>query len=168
MKKPVLYLLIGYPGSGKTSAAKVIAETTGAIHLLADAERHRLFPNPTHSLEESTELYDRLNDETETLLADGKSVVFDTNFNFYGDRQKLRDIAERQGAETVVVWVVTPVEIARERAVGTDMERNGYMMSMTNAQFQAIVSKLEPPRENEKVIKIDGAKLDSQAVAALF
>jgi len=48
---------------------------TEAIHLWADAERHKLFANPTHSLEESESLYADLNNRTEQMLSNGESVV---------------------------------------------------------------------------------------------
>lgn len=168
MSKPVLYLMIGYPGSGKTTAAKIIHEATGAVHLWSDIERHKMFGHPTHSEQESVELYDALNARTEVLLSEGKSVVFDTNFNFREDRRKLKEIADRQGAETVVLWITIPVEQARQRSVGTGQRRNGYHTRMTDEEFDAIVAKLEPPAEDEKVIKIDGAKLDRQTVLALI
>lgn len=168
MDKPRLYLFIGYPGAGKTTAAKLIAKKTGAKHLWADFERHKLSPKPSHSLEESQQLYEQLNQAAEYLLAQGKSVIFDTNFNFYADRQKLREIATRQGAETIIIWINTPVTVARERAVEHPESRNGYPMNMTNEQFQAIVAKLEPPRKDEKVIKIDGTKLDEQHLSTLL
>lgn len=168
MRKPTLYLLIGYPGAGKTTVAQMVAKETGAIHLWADLERHKMFPQPTHSLEESTELYERLNEAAEYLLAQGKSVVFDTNFNFYADRQKLRQIAGRHGAETVVIWIATPVDVARQRAVGTHIQRNGYPMTMSAEQFNSIVAKLEPPTKHEKVIKIDGVEFDEPSVLALL
>ncbi len=167
MTKPKLYLLIGYPGAGKTTVSKIIAETTGAVHIWADVERQKMFGRPTHSQQESIELYDKLNEQAEQLLAAGKSVVFDTNFNFYADRQKLRDIANRHGAETIVAWIELPAETAKARAVNTPDSRNGYQISMSETQFDAIVSKLEPPTEDEKTIKIDGAKLDRQAVIDL-
>ncbi len=168
MSKPTLYLFIGYPGAGKTKIAQIIAEETGAKHLWADLERHRLFPKPTHSRQESTELYEQLNQAAEYLLAQDKSVVFDTNFNFYNDRQKLRNIAARRGAETVIIWVNTPVDVARDRAVCSNKMRNGYPMNMSDAEFTAIVSKLQPPRKDEKIIKIDGTKIDRAGVMALL
>jgi predicted kinase len=168
MGKPTLYLLIGYPGAGKTTVARIIHEATSAVHLWSDIERHKMFGQPTHSKEESIQLYDELNKRAEVLLAEGRSVVFDTNFNFHGDRQKLRDIADRQGAETVVVWVTIPEQAARHRAVDRGVKRNGYHTRMTETHFNEIIAKLEPPAKDEKVIKIDGAKLDRQTILTLL
>ncbi len=168
MSKPTLYIFIGYPGAGKTTLARIIAEATGAAHLWADHERHQLFEEPTHSQQESLRLYDQLNQRTEALLAAGKSVVFDTNFNFYADRQKLRNIAASHGAETVVIWMVTPEHIAKDRAVYANTSRNGYDASMSEEKFDEIAAKLEVPGKDEKVIKIDGTKFDKQEVMALL
>jgi predicted kinase len=168
MNRPVLYLFIGYPGAGKTTIAKIIAEATGATHLWADVERHKLFKRPTHSQAESLQLYDHLNRQAEALLTAGRSVVFDTNFNFYADRQKLRKIADRSGAITKLIWITAPKAIAKNRAVNSDKSRNGYEMSMTEEQFEAIVSKLEPPTKNEEFIKIDSMKLDKKTVVSLL
>src|ERR1700740_2189499 len=108
MNKPRLYLFVGYSGAGKTTIAQALEEMTGAIHLWADSERHKLFAEPTHSHDESTELYKRLNEQAEELLKAGKSVIFDTNFNFHKDREHLQQIAKRVGAEAIIIWVTTP------------------------------------------------------------
>ena len=168
MSKPTLYLLIGYPGAGKTTVAKIIHEATGAVHLWSDVDRHKMFGHPTHSEEESLRLYDELNRRTEILLAEGRSVVFDTNFNFEADRRKLREIADRQGADTIVVWISVPEQVARGRSVDSGRERNGYHTRMTKKHFNEIVSKLEPPGKDEKIIKIDGTKLDRQTVLTIL
>lgn len=168
MSKPKLYIFVGYPGAGKTSIAKLIAERTGAVHIWSDIERHKMFEHPTHSEEESQELYNHLNKRAAELLAAGCSVVFDTNFNFYDDRQKMRDIAATAGADCLLIWIDTPVEVARQRAVGVGEMRNGYHMKMSQEHFDELAAKLEPPVENEKAIKIDGAKLDAKATLRLL
>jgi len=168
MSKPILYLMVGYPGSGKTTISKLIAKRTGAVHLWADAERHKMFGTPTHSNEESVQLYEYLNHRAAELLANGESVVFDTNFNFASDRGKLRDIADQRDAITKVIWLTTPVEIAHEQAVHPPTMRNGYMFGMTEEEFGSIVSKLEPPTKNENVIKIDRSKLDADSLLRIL
>jgi len=160
MSKPTLYMFIGYPGAGKTTVAKMIAEKTGAVHLWADVERHKMFPKPTHTTEESRQLYDALNRAVEYLLSNKRSVIYDTNFNFLADRTKLRKIAKDHKAEPVIIWVATPLLTAKERAVSGQEVRNGYEVLMTPAEFDAIAVKMQKPSDHEKVIKLDGTKID--------
>jgi predicted kinase len=168
MSKPRLYLMVGYPGAGKTTVSRLITERTGAVHLWADVERHKLFDTPDHSQTESRQLYDRLNRQAGDLLDSGKSVVFDTSFNRYHDRKLLRQISEKHNADTLIVWVATLKRIARDRAVHANIIRNGYGFTMTNDQFNTIASKLEQPRPDEKTIKIDGAELDADELVRLI
>jgi predicted kinase len=159
--------MVGYPGAGKTTVARWITERTGAVHLWADVERNKLFENPSHSEAESSQLYKQLNEHTEELLTAGKSVIFDTNFNHYSDRELLREIAARHHAKVIIIWVATPVDIARERAVHSQIVRNGYDFTMSPEQFDAIAAKLEPPRPEENAVKLDGTQLDRETVLNL-
>lgn len=168
MSRPTLYLMLGYPGAGKTTVARIIHEATGAVHLWSDIERHKMFDRPTHSETESVKLYDELNRRAGAWLTEGRSVVFDTTFNFREDRHKLKSIADRAGADAVVLWVEMPVEEARSRSVGTGQRRNGYHTRMTGGHFDELAAKLEAPGKDEKVIKIDGLKLDRQTVLSLL
>jgi predicted kinase len=163
-----LFLFVGYPGAGKTTISKLIEKETGAVHICADAERHALFPETTHSAEESRKLYEMLNKRVDDLLEEGKSVIFDTNFNYRSDRDILRALATNRRVQTVVIWVNTPLETARRRAVLSHTVRNGYDYVMSEEQFESIADKLEPPDESENVIKIDGTEIDSRQVAELL
>lgn len=116
MSKPTLYLMLGYPGAGKTTVSKIIHELTGATHLWADKIRNERFAHPTHSHQENLDLYGYLNELTAELLATGQDVIFDTAFNFKKDREHLVDIARQHGAETKLIWVQTPKKVAQERA----------------------------------------------------
>ena len=164
MSSPTLYLFVGYPGAGKTTIARLIAEKTGAVHLWADHERMILFGNPSHTQAESDELYRQLNERTGELLAAGHSVIFDTNFNHFADREHLRQIAQKHNANTVLIWLKTPRETAKERAVHDANLRNGYEAVMTSGQFDTIAIKLEPPTDEEQPITIDGTNIDVEAV----
>jgi predicted kinase len=161
----VLFLLVGYPGSGKTTASRLIHEQTGAVHIWADRERRLMFGNPTHSKDESRALYDHLNNVTDQLLGQGKSVIFDTNFNFYKDRQHLRDIAKKHGAKAVVIWITTPKETAKKRAVHERTLRNFYEYVLPEEVFERMSNHLEPPREDEHPVTLDGTHIDAETIS---
>jgi len=160
--KPTLYLMVGYPGAGKTTVSQMLHKLTGAEHLWADHVRKERFGQPTYTRSENSELYDRLDQETARLLGEGKSVVYDTNFKFQDDRQKLRDIATKAGAKTVLIWVQTPAQIAKERATTL----GNVIGRMTEADFDRLIDKLEEPQPDENPIIIDGTKVDEAYLQA--
>jgi len=165
--QPTLYIMVGYPGSGKTTTSKIIAELTGAEHLWADHERHKLFIHPTHTEHESQELYRRLNAHASHLLSEGKSVVFDTSFNFPKDRDYMRAIAAKHGARVVVVRVDAPKELAKTRALHTEHAgHNHYINTMSPDDFERIAGHLHEPSPDEQPVVLDGTKITPEYVAA--
>lgn len=160
-----LYLFMGYPGAGKTTIARMITQLTDGVHLWADFERHVLFDEVTHSREESRILYDHLNHTADELLEQGKCVIYDTNFNFRSDRDKLRAMAARHNANTAVIWVTTDRELAQKRATeeSTDQETRIWG-NMSPDAFQRLSDNLQEPDADENVIKIDGTSVDEAMI----
>jgi predicted kinase len=157
--------MVGYPGAGKTTTAKLIHDITGAVHLWADHERSRRFQKPTHSHKENLELYAQLNEETRQLLSEGKSVIFDTNFNFYKDREHLRQIADAEGARTVVVWITTDKTLARDRAVAHPSPNETRIWgNMPSEAFERITGNLQEPRAGEHPLMLNGKDMTRDVV----
>lgn len=167
MSQQKLFLMLGFPGAGKTTVSKMIEEQTGAVHLWADHERRKRFGEPTFSHDENLKLYDELNGMADGLLAAGKNVIFDTAFNFHKDREHLRQIAAKHGAQTVVVWVRTPKELARERATNNAHLQHTRLLGNMHPtdHFERLSNNLEPPREGEHVIEFDGSHVSPEMVA---
>lgn len=169
--------MLGYPGAGKTTTAKAIHENTGAVHLWADLVRRDMFRTPTYSHTENIQLYEHLNNLVSKYLSAGEDVIFDTSFNFYKDRERLRTIAKEHDAEAFVVWVTTNKGIARKRAtnlVGSHDENSKHnhhtrvLADMPVEDFERMSGNLEEPRPNEKVIEVDGTKVTRDYIAELL
>ncbi|MBC7582020.1 ATP-binding protein [Aeromicrobium sp.] len=163
--KPTLYLFVGYPGSGKTTVARLITQQTGGVHLWADFERHVMFDETSHSPAESKILYDHLNRVADELLEQGKCVVYDTNFNFRKDRDRLRSMATKHGAETIVVWVTTNRALAQKRATEESENKDTRIWgNMPMNAFTRMSDNLQEPDSDEHVLKIDGAHVDAASI----
>jgi hypothetical protein len=158
--------MLGYPGAGKTTAAKLIAAQTHGMHIWADEHRRTHYPEPHYSEDENQKLYEKLNKQAAVALQQGQSVIYDTAFNHYTDRKKLRAIAQEAGADTVVIWVQTPREIARDRALNADQHPATRLLgNMSEAIFGRLSDKLEKPHDNENTILLDGTQLTEKYVA---
>lgn len=164
VQQPILYLMFGYPGAGKTTIAQIISNVTGAVHLSSDAVRLELFPNPTFSQAEHDQLYQEIDTRAEALLKEGKSVIYDANLNRFVHRQQKYDICTRTGAKSVLLWVKTAKELAKERAVH-DSRSHLWPKNETAAQlFDRVAGVLEPPQDHEPFITIRGEGVTEQTV----
>jgi predicted kinase len=165
--------MLGYPGAGKTTTAHLIAELTGAVHIWTDAVWRELFPEPTYTQEEKAELYENLNTRAAQLLENGRSVVYDTGFNYYSDRTRMYQIAARYNVKTTLVWLQVPVALACKRATANVSRGDTRLLgdalgNMSKTDFDEIVSHLEPPHADESVVIMDGTKITATYVQDLI
>ncbi len=151
--------MLGYPGAGKTTAARAIHELTGAEHVSSDKTRLELFKEPTFSPEEHEKLYSSLDEQTERLLGAGKDVVYDANLNRRQHRQEKYDICKRTGAQPVLVWVRTPKELAKQRAVDPNRHLLVPHDETAEQMFERIASIIEEPSADEPYTALDGTNI---------
>lgn len=154
-----LYLMLGYPGAGKTTAAKIIHELTGAVHISSDILRVKMFPHPDFSQTEHNHLYRVLDERVTEALNAGQDAIYDANLNRHRHRIEKYQICEATGAEPVLLWVQTPKELAKTRAV--DHSR-GHLVPKEEAphdMFERIARVIEEPKADEPYIVLDGTKI---------
>src|SRR3990167_2582594 len=152
MAQLTMYLMLGFPGAGKTTAAKIIAGLTGAVHLASYHIRLEMFPKPKFSEQEHQMLYDEIDRRTKELLMAGKSVVYDANLNRYVHRQEKYEICRRVGVSSVLVWIKIDKELARQRATAAERKHLVPPGEDSQAMFERIVGILEEPRPGEPTV----------------
>lgn len=162
--------MLGYPGAGKTTVSKIIHELTGAVHLWADKFRRERYQKPTYSHAENLELYAYLNDLAAELLSNGQSVIFDTNFNFYKDRQHMRQIAKNHGADSLIIWVTTEKNLSKERATHEKHLSETRILGndMPPETFERMAKNLQPPQTSENYVEIVGKNVSVNQVQKIL
>jgi uncharacterized protein len=114
---PLLVCIGGLSGTGKTTIARALAPTIGAvpgaIHLRSDIERKLMFgveplsplPATAYSVEVSDKLYRCLFDEAAAILRTGHSVVLDAGFREPGQRDAAAKLAEQERVAFRALWL---------------------------------------------------------------
>lgn len=160
-----LYLMLGYPGAGKTTVAKIIQRLTGSDYLSSDQLRGQLFPNSTFSQAEHDELYKELDEQLVQTMKTGHSIVYDANLNRQIHRQEKYDLADRYRYKIVLVWVKTPRQIARQRRIEDLAHHHLVPPNETPlAMFERTATAFEEPSNNELYIEVDGTKVTEDYV----
>ncbi len=112
---PVLVVISGLPGTGKSFLAQKITERLPCVIVESDMIRKALFAEPTYSGPESVWVHRVAHWIIARLLATGHRVIYDATNLVEWQRQKVYQIAEQNGAKLVIVQTVAPEEIVRER-----------------------------------------------------
>jgi predicted kinase len=147
---PTLYILCGLPFSGKSTLAQQLASATGSVLVSYDAlwwEKKR----KTGDSWGFDALCDLAETRLVTALADGVSAVYDTLNNSKGWRDRLRQLAARHGARSVVVYLNTPLAVIEDRQRANQV--TGERHSVSPTALHAEVAKFEVPGPSEAAVE---------------
>ena len=147
---PTLYILCGLPFSGKSMLARHLATATGSVLVAYDdlwLEKKR----ETGDSLEFDELCDLAEGRLAQALEQGLSAVYDTLNNSTGWRDRLRHIAARRGARSVIVYLNTPLSVieARRRKNEITGERHNVGSDILHAE----IARFEAPRPGENALE---------------
>src|SRR5882762_11283678 len=105
LTRPLLILLYGFPGAGKTYFAKQLSESLGAAHVNSDRFRYELFAQPRYDKQEDEVIRHLMEYMTEEFLSAGVSVIYDANATRLTQRRALRDMARKAHVQPLLVWL---------------------------------------------------------------
>lgn len=169
MKKPLLVMFVGIPGSGKTTFARQLAQELGAVLLNSDGLRMSMWGSldaiqATHGSVEERKAANKLtfgamNYAANQALAAGVSAVYDCNANHAWERQEKHDIAKSQGAISVVVRIKVPYDVSLHRVQARDEAHDQRKFPTEKRARQVLdrfAAEIEEPTADEFVVEIDG------------
>jgi len=157
-KRPILILMHGLSGSGKSWLAERLAPGFGAVHLRSDVERKRLagLAQSAHSAsglgqglytrDVTTRVYQHLARCAGDTLAGGYTTIVDASFHRREDRAQFYDLAAELGVAACIVRCEAPPETlgaridTRLRGGGDPSEADLSVLDWQAAHFEPIQS----------------------------
>jgi len=113
--RPVIILVSGLPGTGKSYFCRRLAERLPFIILESDALRKKMFPRPSYTAAESVSLFRVIHYLIEELLQKGVSLILDATNLVERHRKTIYNIAERAHARVILIRVAAPPELVQKR-----------------------------------------------------
>jgi predicted kinase len=156
---PVAYMMLGLPGSGKTTFSKKLADDLGLSRFSLDEEYFGLVGNTQQvqrDFEVEADVSRRIQDRVKELLVDSQSVVLDFCPWKFAVRQEYYDFITTHGGRCKVYYFDVPKpELLRRltlRNESTDAT-NQFMTPQMLEDF--ITDRFDVPKPDEHVEVID-------------
>lgn len=153
--RPIVYVLCGFIGAGKTTFAKKLEETTGAVRITKDEWLIRIVGNdPTiDGYEDYDHRMCELSRDVAFQLAEkGIDVIIDEGVWAKEQRDILRRRSEDIGAQAVLYFLDTPIETIRERVARRNMNPAKDSFKISGELLDGYLTYWQPPGEDEEFV----------------
>lgn len=158
LSRPLVIMVIGLPGSGKSFFARQFASMFGAPLVSADYVRHSLSAESTFDAQEDAIVQTLIQNQIEELCKTGKTFVIDGGINHRTNRTAIERLSTAQGYGRMVIWVQTDEPTSLSRSVKRNDKRAGDMYNdpMPQPAFLRYRKQFSAPSRSEHVVVISG------------
>jgi aminoglycoside phosphotransferase family enzyme/predicted kinase len=154
-KQPELTITFGLSGSGKSTAAINLVETTGAIRVRSDVERTRLLSDvpaaEKYTAANSKRVYQHLLQLAELITGSGFRVVVDATFLQKPQRDQFRLLAERLQLPFSILACASDLDTMKSRV----RQRTGDASEADEDLIDVQLENMDPLSEDEKLLTLD-------------
>lgn len=160
-RKPIVYIICGFIGAGKTTFAKKLEEKTGAVRITKDEWSINLIGNdPTIEgyAEWDRKIIDLSRDMAFYLAEKGIDVIMDEGFWAKEERDELKRRIDTIGAKAIMYYVDTPIETIRERVVGRNKVSSKESFKISREMLDGYLKYWQPPTKDEDYILASNEK----------
>ena len=156
--RPVVYLLCGLTGSGKTTHARRL-EAEGCVRLSIDElvhARHGRY-DVDYPASEYPRYYEvavaELDRRLVELLEANRSVVLDHGLWQRWNRDRYKSLVEAHGARWELLYFKAEPSVLRDRLAQRNMESGANALSVSDDMLEDFIARFEEPRgEDERVV----------------
>jgi predicted kinase len=152
--EPIVAIVFGLPGSGKSYFASHLAEKLNAEYLNSDKVRLSLYPVRTYSEEEKLSVYQTLLAMTKESLRTGRSVIVDGTFYKESIRQEYKDELTA-GTEVFFIEVIAEEGLIYER-----LRQHRPYSEADESVYRKIKGQWEPYTEDHLILQSTNHNLD--------
>jgi predicted kinase len=151
---PVLVMLCGLPGTGKSHLARGLAEVLPFVIVESDQVRRILFPECDYSGEESRWVHRTCHALMAKLLRKGVRVIYDATNLHERHRELVYRLADGEEVKLIIVKAVAPEGVAQDRLRGRrDGDADDGEVSDADWEvYRRMVRDVDPIGRNHVVI----------------
>ena len=176
-----LIMMVGIPGSGKTTFAARLTKVLGAYRFNMDLLRGELFGtanrreqiqyehdqtaglNPEDTwhwnIEHARQINQAYDKQLSSYLKTNQSIVIDYSCDSLHKRDYLRYMAKKNGVFPIVAWMQIPIEVAIQRATHRELRDDSFPFNNEDSarkEIECCLNNLDSPQSQEHSALIDG------------
>ena len=152
--KPVQYLFVGYPFSGKTTLSKKLERKLDFARVSIDEVKfdlgYRSVSDDDVPDEAWVKIFYELDKKIVDLLQSGKTILNEYAWLTKKWRDRARNLAQDLGIHTIVIFVDTPQEVVRQRLEENRLTQERF--DVPDNIFEEALNEFEKPLDDEDVI----------------
>ncbi|MFD7055562.1 ATP-binding protein [Streptomyces mirabilis] len=157
---PVVYLLVGLTGSGKTTYAKRQLVPAGAVRLSVDERVHARhgrygvdYPERRY-FELEAPVVAEVREELVGLIAAGRDAVLDHGLWLRSDREEWKKLVAEASARCRLLYFPVPRDELLRRLDERNLREDGNALTVTESALDDFFARFEPPHdEGEEIIE---------------